>query len=915
MNNSKASENQLEDGHLSSQSQDAFDQLKTLLREMFQLDRGDLDFGLYRIMKMKNNEIEAFLDNDLLPQVKVAIAAFTDEERARVKAELDDAIKQLKHLKAPIDNNETVRKLRAQLVKVRADVSAEADAYNLLTNFFARYYDEGDFVSLRRYSSGGHTTYAIPYNGEEVKLHWANADQFYIKTTENYSTYAFFAGNSQDILRVRFEVAKADNERDNVKEVDSKQRRFVLSESKIAVALDGDDLVISFEHRPLTESERKTWSGTGNRQQKRINDEVAAQILSKLEILAPEWRKLLSALAPTEAAPQRTVLEKHIERFTAKNSFDYFIHKDLSGFLHRELDFYLKNEVLNLDELTLEDADRIHHALTRMRATRHLGEKIIDFLAQLEDFQKRLWLKKKFVLETQWCVTLDRIPPEIYPEVSANVAQREEWVRLFAIDEITGAVGENRSSYSEPLSVEFLIANPHMVLDTRHFNSEFKDHLLAVLSDAGPLDGQTDGVLIHGENFQALDLLQARYGGQLNCIYVDPPYNTENDEFLYKDRFKHSSWLSMMMDRIQLASRLLAPHGTFFASIDHNEISALKAVLDKIFDRNFEGLITWRRRYNQPNDRTKMIGLVAEYLLAYAKDPVALRRSGVGKIDLTSKYSNPDNDPRGEWATKPWKSGSGQSGTRYKIKSPTGTLLDEEWMGSENTYRTLLDDDRIVFPSRGNGMPRKKYFRFEREIEGQCATNWWSHEHFGNNAGASDKLYELFGCKNLFNNPKPVELIRGVLQVAGRTVDVVLDFFAGSGTTGHAVIELNREDGSKRKYLLVEMADYFNSVLLPRIKKAIYAPDWKSGKPVSREKGVTQLVKCVRLESYEDTLDCLVLTSITNDLLENTSLLEEDYKLRYALRAETADSACLLGRDFADPFSYTLSAARRWSSA
>ena len=207
-------------------------------------------------------------------------------------------------------------------------------------------------------------------------------------------------------------------------------------------------------------------------------------------------------------------------------------------------------------------------------------------------------------------------------------------------------------------------------------------------------------------------------------------------------------------------------------------------------------------------------------------------------------------------------------------------------------------------------MPRKKYFRFEREIEGQCATNWWSHEHFGNNAGASDKLYELFGCKNLFNNPKPVELIRGVLQVAGRTVDVVLDFFAGSGTTGHAVIELNREDGSKRKYLLVEMADYFNSVLLPRIKKAIYAPDWKSGKPVSREKGVTQLVKCVRLESYEDTLDCLVLTSITNDLLENTSLLEEDYKLRYALRAETADSACLLGRDFADPFSYTLSAAR-----
>ena len=242
-----------------------------------------------------------------------------------------------------------------------------------------------------------------------MKLHWANADQYYIKTTESYAAYAFTVGTGEAGRRVRFEIAAADNEKDNVKEADGRQRRFVLAGGKGALAVEGDDLVVRFEHRPLTDGEKKMFPGNGNHQQGRINAAAADRILS-LKAPDPDWRALLAALAPTNANGERTVLAKHLERYTAKNSFDYFIHKDLGGFLRRELDLYLNTEIPNPDELERGDAARLDRALARVRATRRIGGKIIDFLAQLENFQKQLWLNKKFVLETQWCVTLDPGP-------------------------------------------------------------------------------------------------------------------------------------------------------------------------------------------------------------------------------------------------------------------------------------------------------------------------------------------------------------------------------------------------------------------------------------------------------------------------------------------------------------------------
>ena len=354
----------------------------------------------------------------------------------------------------------------------------------------------------------------------------------------------------------------------------------------------------------------------------------------------------------------------------------------------------------------------------------------------------------------------------------------------------------------------------------------------------------TQNLYIEGDNLEVLKLLQKSYLGKVKMIYIDPPYNTGND-FVYHDDFAmsadeyaeasgsvdelgnkyiknmdsngrfHSDWCSMIYSRLMVARTLLSEDGVIFISIDDNEVENLKKICNEIFGEfNFQGHIHWRRRHNQPNDKTKMIGLVAEHILAYSKDKDYLKKVGVGKVDVTANFSNPDNDPRGPWASKPWKVGSDQSGSRYTIKAPSGAIFDEEWMGEEETFKKLLSDNRIIFTKDGTGLPRKKYFKSERQEEGQCATNWWSHELFGHNQGANDCLTELFGVKNIFSNPKPIELMKGLLQIGNvKNKDIVLDFFSGSASLAHAVIKMNSDDQVDIKYVMVQLAENLDESL------------------------------------------------------------------------------------------------------
>ncbi|WP_411358237.1 site-specific DNA-methyltransferase [Pseudidiomarina salilacus] len=335
----------------------------------------------------------------------------------------------------------------------------------------------------------------------------------------------------------------------------------------------------------------------------------------------------------------------------------------------------------------------------------------------------------------------------------------------------------------------------------------------------------TKNLLIEGDNLESLKILQESYVGKVKMIYIDPPYNTGED-FIYNDDFSsdvasyrldaeevdangnqllrlsdtygrfHSDWLSMMYPRLKLARNLLREDGQIFISIGDHEVHNLRKLCDEIFGAgNFEGQIHWRRRHNQPNDKTKMIGVVGEHILAYSKNKLFFKSVGVGKIELTGNFSNPDNDPRGDWASKPWKVGSDQNGSRYKITTPTGRVLDEEWMGEQSNYQRLLRDNRIYFPNNGDGFPRKKYFKFERESEGQCATNWWTSDLFGHNQEGNDILTGLMdGIKNTFSNPKPPKLIKNLMSISNcQSGDIVMDFFLGSASTFHAMLEYGRK--------------------------------------------------------------------------------------------------------------------------
>ncbi len=814
---------------------DAFTRLQELLRELFQFDNKDLDFGIYRIMNHKRDAVEEFIQNGLAGAVDDALkGGAVARQEARAK-ELRQATEQVKETfgEYAIDPkgelNESFREtpLGKDYLEARSGAGEAVDLeelkatiFNHVYTFFGRYYDNGDFLSKRRYSR--RQKYAIPYNGEEVYLHWANADQYYIKTGEHFTDYRYKA---PDGVTVHFELTNADTEQNNVK---------------------GEPV---------------------------------------------------------------SLLEHHLRRYTRRNTSDFFVHKDLEGFLKGELDFYLKNEVLDVDDLDAWGPDRSESWFEVMRAVKGVGRSIIAFLAQIEDFQKRLFEKKKLVVNAGYCLTLDRVPEELYEEVAACDAQREEWVRLFTIDEIEENI--TTPGYTKPLTVDFLKANPHLVLDTKHFGEDFKDRLLAGIED---LDAQLDGLLVESENFQALNLLQERYREQVKCIYIDPPYNTGGDGFLYKDSYQHSSWMTMMEGRVRASREVLSDNGVIFASIDEHELHNLRILFGSLFEEeNFVGDFVWQSKKGGGGD----VGTVVtdhEYIPCFRKtnDPYALSKLPVEaeQLDLTDekgKYR------RGRELNK-WGAGSRREDrpTMYfPIPGPDGEDVypfrndgaEGRWRWGKKRMLEIVKHGDVDFVKRSNGT----YIAYEkiRSADPRLKPYRTWLTDVKTTADGSKTVREIFGGK-AYDFPKPVELLKHLISIGiNDNEQLVFDFFAGSGTTGHAVIDLNREDGGDRRYVLVEMGEYFDTVLKPRILKVIYSKDWKDGKPVSRE-GTSHALKYLKLESYEDTLDNIAFTHEKQgqDALE---LYGDDYRLRYMLDFETRGSASLLNVEkLTAPFRYEL---------
>ena len=358
----------------------------------------------------------------------------------------------------------------------------------------------------------------------------------------------------------------------------------------------------------------------------------------------------------------------------------------------------------------------------------------------------------------------------------------------------------------------------------------------------------TENIFIEGENMEVLKVLQKSYFGKVKMIYIDPPYNTGNDSFIYPDKFSetkeeyqrrvgdkdeegymtregmfrknskengqyHSNWLCMMMPRLYLAKALLREDGVIFVSIDDNEVHNLRLLMNEIFgEENFVASIVWQKR-TSPDARYNL-GAAHDYILVFSKYLEALKPT-LNKVALTSErindYKNPDDDPRGPWASVDitGQTGHATSSQFYMITTPTGTEYEPPvgrcWALAEQTFKDLCNDNRIWFGADGNSRPRKKVFL--SEVDGVNSWTWWTNTEVGHNQEASKEIKDLLGSADIFTNPKPTRLLKQMLTITTQKDDVILDFFAGSCTTAHAVMQLNEEDDGHRKYICVQMPE------------------------------------------------------------------------------------------------------------
>lgn len=379
---------------------------------------------------------------------------------------------------------------------------------------------------------------------------------------------------------------------------------------------------------------------------------------------------------------------------------------------------------------------------------------------------------------------------------------------------------------------------PFRVLDRQYSFDESGQH-------AG--DNGSENMIIHGDNLDALKALLPRYEGRVKCIYIDPPYNTGNEGWVYNDNVndpkikkwlgevvgkegedltRHDKWLCMMYPRLKLLQKLLAEDGAIFISIDDAEFYNLRSICNEVFgDHNFIATIIWRKNYS-PKGTAKHFSEDHDYILVFGKSADIWLPHKMPRTEKQNKaYKNPDNDPRGPWKSSDLSARNYYSKGVYEIVTPSGRVIEgpppgSYWRVSKEKFQELDLDHRIWWGKDGNNVPAIK--RFLSEVsDGIVPQTYWPYEEVGHTQDAKKEVKSIFANDMPFDTPKPTRLVERILQIASDADSIILDSFAGSGTTAHAVLNMNKADGGNRKFILVEMEDYADSITAERVRRVI----------------------------------------------------------------------------------------------
>jgi len=701
------------------------------------------------------------------------------------------------------------------------------ELFDRLYDFFKRYFSESGSICFHSTSP---YEYVKIHTNRDVTLFWKTHMLYYVKTDRLFRSMMV----EVDGFRFFFDVSALEHKRANEK----RTLVYAFRERR-----EDGALVFSVAY---SERGRKT------------------------DLAGIRWaiKEALGLSRYTSQVPSEKTLQRAFRIFERQREVDYFINKDARRFLQEQFNLWFYQYVFEPEER--QGTIWTERRLRQLQVLKEIAHRIIDFIARFEDELVQIWNKPKFVLESHYVITLDRIVEqeggmEVLELLLAHpgmAAQVKEWCEL-------GMVGEDftpEGIWEEP-SKRLHERYQYLPLDTKHF----PDLEMAVLALFDHLDQKLDGWLIHSENYQALNTLLPKFQGRVKCIYIDPPYNSRSTETLYTNRYKHSTWLTLMENRLRIGVKFLTNDGVLVVAIDENEQERLGCLLEDLLSDFHKTCVS------VVHNKKGIQGDYFSYNHDYAYFCISPELKGLNEKTI----------PEEEWEwvnLRAWGRESERNTARncfYPIFVRDNRIVgfgevcpDDFHPGRSHVRR--FDGIVEIYPVDQSGVERK--WRYARQSIEQIApllkvrttrkgeiqilkaqnkvkykTVWDDPRYIAGDYGTR-LLTEMGICSEEDLFPKSLYTVSDSISAVASTNSLILDFFAGSGTTGHTVINLNREDGGRRKYILVEMANYFHTVLLPRIKKVVFSDKWRNGKAQPDGKGISHFVKYFRLEQYEEVL-------------------------------------------------------------
>ncbi len=914
--------------------ENSIDQLKFFLKEMFQFNANDLDFGIYRIYNLKRKEIENFIDdkdeqclepiiNKTLEQVsniekQVELTSLTTYlKKFNQDSLVNDSAGNFKEIQTLIEfskddsekENLTIA-LTASTKEFNITDEIKDKIYNHILGYFEMYYSNGDFGYNNRSRSLYKVPYEADYDGNDTMFHWKHKGSLYIKTGNSFNAIKFKLKHLNKEFELRLETNEDSTSeevaRNNNKDTKLKHYKFNRFEEKEGITrivfnlsdasttkadlfkslfkdvFEGEKEIENYlfaEGKPVFNDLKEDYDKVLDGSVKgigalRVNRKTLLNKVNKnfergnkIEIINESGQERFS----DETMETIYNIDQKLNSFYIGNDSDYFIHENLQEFLTQEKERYIKNHILS-DLKSILDGKLDNTTLIIAKAFELVSSRIIEFLSSIEEFQKQLFTMKKKVVESEYCLTIDNIDEKYYKEILENKTQLTEWENLFSV---------------KVKNLDDLKAQLTLVLDTKFFKQKdgsnpFKDKILAEIEN---LDERTNGLLINSENYQGLNTISNRYNGQVNCIHIDPPYNSNTSGFLYKNHFRHSSWISMMENRLSLGFSLLSKDGDLLCHIDENEYENLHQLMN-LYKIGNAGTLIWDKR--NPMNGGSGLALQHEYVLWNTNRTSAINFrnenaivmlkmadkliSDAGSVSDSvrkkfSKWISSNKDLTGGDKAYRFIDDNGQVYQSVSLRAPE-PRTDEKFFQplihpvtkkpcsvppngfsrTPETLKKMMDNDEILFGSDETTQPRQKV-TLNSEVKKQMPSVIQD---------AKKGKSEIAAMGLTFPYNHSTTLYEKLIGTAIGEIDgIVLDFFAGSGTSGQAVININRIGSRNIKFILMEMGTYFSSITKPRILKSIYSSKWKAKKPELGKGSKNQIIKYAVLEQYEDILDAI----------------------------------------------------------